>query len=77
MRSPEDVLRSREGAPAVLLSKRSCCLQVWLQKYGYLPAPGPRTAALRSPATVQSALAAMQQFYGIAATGRVDPDTLA
>lgn len=57
--------------------KGPCRLQVWLQKYGYLPAPGPRASALRSAATMQSALAAMQQFYGINTTGRVDPDTLA
>lgn len=66
--------RSRSVAP---LLKGPCRLQVWLQKYGYLPAPGPRASALRSAATMQSALAAMQQFYGINTTGRVDADTLA
>lgn len=51
-------------------------LQVWLQKYGYLPPTEPRLAVLRSAEAMQSALAAMQQFYGINMTGKVDRSTI-
>lgn len=62
-------LRADREAPVVL--------QVWLQKYGYLPAPEPRMAVLRSAETMQAALEAMQQFYGINMTGTVDRNTIA
>lgn len=51
-------------------------LQVWLQKYGYLPPTDSRMSVLRSAETMQSALAAMQQFYGINMTGKVDRNTI-
>ncbi|KAF6100188.1 matrix metallopeptidase 16 [Phyllostomus discolor] len=51
-------------------------VEVWLQKYGYLPPTDPRMSVLRSAETLQSALAAMQQFYGINMTGKVDRNTI-
>lgn len=51
-------------------------MQVWLQKYGYLPPTDPRMSVLRSAEAMQSALAAMQHFYGINMTGKVDRDTI-
>ncbi|XP_059529155.1 matrix metalloproteinase-16 isoform X2 [Myotis daubentonii] len=51
-------------------------VEVWLQKYGYLPPTEPRLAVLRSAEAMQSALAAMQQFYGINMTGKVDRNTI-
>uniref|UniRef100_H2ZRX6 Matrix metallopeptidase 16 n=1 Tax=Latimeria chalumnae TaxID=7897 RepID=H2ZRX6_LATCH len=51
-------------------------LQVWLQKYGYLPPTDPRMSVLRSAQTMQSAIAAMQQFYGINITRKVDKNTI-
>uniref|UniRef100_A0A2R8ZII6 Matrix metallopeptidase 16 n=1 Tax=Pan paniscus TaxID=9597 RepID=A0A2R8ZII6_PANPA len=51
-------------------------VEVWLQKYGYLPPTDPRMSVLRSAETMQSALAAMQQFYGINMTGKVDRNTI-
>ncbi|XP_027752473.1 matrix metalloproteinase-16 isoform X1 [Myiozetetes cayanensis] len=51
-------------------------VEVWLQKYGYLPPSDPRMSVLRSAETMQSAIAAMQQFYGINMTGKVDRNTI-
>ncbi|XP_010160505.1 matrix metalloproteinase-16-like [Antrostomus carolinensis] len=51
-------------------------VEVWLQKYGYLPPTDPRMSVLRSAETMQSAIAAMQQFYGINMTGKVDRNTI-
>ncbi|OCT76960.1 hypothetical protein XELAEV_18032164mg [Xenopus laevis] len=49
---------------------------MWLQKYGYLPPTDPRMSVLRSSETMQSAIAAMQQFYGINVTGKIDKNTI-
>ncbi|XP_043921330.1 matrix metalloproteinase-16 isoform X2 [Protopterus annectens] len=51
-------------------------VEVWLQKYGYLPPTDPRMSVLLSAQTMQSAVAAMQRFYGINVTGRVDKNTI-
>ncbi|XP_016054440.1 PREDICTED: matrix metalloproteinase-16 [Miniopterus natalensis] len=61
---------------AVCGSEQYFNVEVWLQKYGYLPPTGPRMSVLCSAETMQSALAAMQQFYGINMTGKVDRNTI-
>uniref|UniRef100_A0A670Y9H2 Matrix metallopeptidase 16 n=1 Tax=Pseudonaja textilis TaxID=8673 RepID=A0A670Y9H2_PSETE len=51
-------------------------VEVWLQKYGYLPSADSRMSVLRTAETMKSAIAAMQQFYGINMTGKVDRNTI-
>ncbi|XP_068768670.1 matrix metalloproteinase-24-like isoform X2 [Struthio camelus] len=50
--------------------------QGWLKAYGYLLPPDSRLPALQLGKAMQSAVAAMQQFYGIPVTGVLDPTTI-
>ncbi|TMS09476.1 Matrix metalloproteinase-16 [Larimichthys crocea] len=47
----------------------------WLQRYGYLPRTEPGMSVLRSARTMHSAIAAMQQVYGLNVTGTLDEKT--
>lgn len=49
--------------------------QGWLQRYGYLPRTEPGMSVLRSARTMHSAIAAMQQVYGLNVTGTLDEKT--
>ncbi|TNM93571.1 hypothetical protein fugu_001747 [Takifugu bimaculatus] len=48
----------------------------WLQKFGYLPPGDVRAQAIRSPKSVETAIKAMQGFYGLSATGTIDSETI-
>ncbi|KAK2520586.1 hypothetical protein Q9233_011222 [Columba guinea] len=50
--------------------------RVWLKTYGYLLPSDSQTSALQSGKAVQSAVATMQQFYGIPVTGVLDQTTI-
>ncbi|XP_061865025.1 matrix metalloproteinase-24-like [Colius striatus] len=48
----------------------------WLKTYGYLLPSDSHTSAVQSGKAVQSAVATMQQFYGIPVTGVLDQTTI-
>ncbi|MED6233450.1 Matrix metalloproteinase-24, partial [Ataeniobius toweri] len=48
----------------------------WLKTYGYLLPHDVRTSDLRQEKAMQSAVAAMQRFYGIPVTGILDETTI-
>uniref|UniRef100_A0A4W2INF6 Membrane-type matrix metalloproteinase 1 n=1 Tax=Bos indicus x Bos taurus TaxID=30522 RepID=A0A4W2INF6_BOBOX len=50
--------------------------QNWLKSYGYLLPYDSRSSALHSGKALQSAVATMQQFYGIPVTGVLDQTTI-
>ncbi|XP_015246743.1 PREDICTED: matrix metalloproteinase-16 isoform X1 [Cyprinodon variegatus] len=51
-------------------------VEVWLQRYGYLPPADPRMSVLRSARVMHSAIAAMQRRYGLNVTGNLDSNTI-
>lgn len=67
-----------------MLIGTNCCLlclhlfvcQTWLKNYGYLLPHDIRTSDLRQEKAMQSAVAAMQRFYGIPVTGILDETTI-
>nr|XP_032833372.1 matrix metalloproteinase-14-like [Petromyzon marinus] len=65
-----------EEAPGESVSNRSFSGESWLERYGYLPAKGAGLGTYRSAETLSSAVAAMQQLYGIPVTGDMDELTL-
>lgn len=50
--------------------------QGWLKTYGYLLPSDSQMSPLQSGKAVQSAVATMQQFYGIPVTGVLDQTTI-
>ncbi|XP_077309827.1 matrix metalloproteinase-15 isoform X1 [Lithobates pipiens] len=49
--------------------------EAWLRLYGYLPQTSRQMSTLRSAQILSSAVAQMQQFYGIPVTGELDKAT--
>ncbi|XP_030231760.1 matrix metalloproteinase-24, partial [Gadus morhua] len=55
---------------------KTLIVETWLKNYGYLLPLDIRTSDLRQEKAMQSAVAAMQRFYGIPVTGQLDHTTL-
>ncbi|KAL4655802.1 matrix metalloproteinase-24 [Arapaima gigas] len=56
--------------------EKTFIVETWLKNYGYLLPHDIRTSDLRSDKAMQSAVAAMQRFYGIPVTGVLDQTTI-
>ncbi|KAJ8259656.1 hypothetical protein GJAV_G00171950 [Gymnothorax javanicus] len=56
--------------------EKTFIVETWLKNYGYLLPHDIRTSDLRSEKAMQSAVAAMQRFYGIPVTGVLDQTTI-
>ncbi|KAL6458530.1 hypothetical protein MHYP_G00337600 [Metynnis hypsauchen] len=56
--------------------ERTFIVETWLKNYGYLLPDDIRTSDLQSEKAMQSAVAAMQRFYGIPVTGVLDQTTI-
>nr|XP_004559048.1 matrix metalloproteinase-24 isoform X2 [Maylandia zebra] len=56
--------------------EKTFIVETWLKNYGYLLPHDVRTSDLRQEKAMQSAVAAMQRFYGIPVTGVLDETTI-
>ncbi|KAL3059362.1 hypothetical protein OYC64_011314 [Pagothenia borchgrevinki] len=56
--------------------EKTLIVETWLKNYGYLLPHDLRTSDLRQEKAMQSAVAAMQRFYGIPVTGILDETTI-
>ncbi|XP_014902009.1 matrix metalloproteinase-24 isoform X1 [Poecilia latipinna] len=56
--------------------EKTFIVETWLKNYGYLLPHDVRTSDLRQEKAMQSAVAAMQRFYGIPVTGILDETTV-
>lgn len=54
---------------ALAIPHSSLCPQEWLSRFGYLPPADPATGQLQTQEELSKAIAAMQQFGGLEATG--------
>ncbi|XP_008572841.1 PREDICTED: matrix metalloproteinase-17 [Galeopterus variegatus] len=63
--------------PSTATPHSALCPQEWLSRFGYLPPADPATGQLQTQEELSKAIAAMQQFGGLEATGVLDEATLA
>ncbi|XP_012694095.2 matrix metalloproteinase-24 [Clupea harengus] len=56
--------------------EKTFIVETWLKNYGYLLPHNIRLSDIRSEKAMQSAVAAMQRFYGIPVTGVLDQTTI-
>nr|XP_035114115.2 matrix metalloproteinase-17 isoform X1 [Callithrix jacchus] len=68
--------RGGSAAPAPRAEDLSLGVE-WLSRFGYLPPADPTTGQLQTQEELSRAIAAMQQFGGLQATGVLDEATLA
>ncbi|XP_044541327.1 matrix metalloproteinase-17 [Gracilinanus agilis] len=70
-------LQGRGGSAAPAPRTEDLSLGVeWLSRFGYLPPPDPVTGQLQTQEELAKAIAAMQRFGGLEATGVLDEATL-
>lgn len=55
--------------PATSMPHSVLCSQEWLSRFGYLPPADPTTGQLQTQEELTKAIAAMQRFGGLEATG--------
>uniref|UniRef100_A0A8C0KDT6 Matrix metalloproteinase-17 n=1 Tax=Canis lupus dingo TaxID=286419 RepID=A0A8C0KDT6_CANLU len=76
-------LTSRAGSSSCRAEPPTCtphaalCFQEWLSRFGYLPPADSTTGQLQTQEELSKAIAAMQRFGGLEATGILDVATLA